>query len=165
MRVFLTGASGTGKTSVGKILADRLNLDHMPSVSRQSPFKHGSVNAQRWIQQELVEVANDAGVHDRTLIDVYGYNQAYGQTLLNGHLLESVAAWASTDPIVIYFPILFNAVEDGVRPTDKDFNITVDASIKTALDVFLEGRYVAVGEGTAEERADDIYEYIQGVTH
>jgi hypothetical protein len=136
MKIFLTGASGTGKTTVGKLLSNHYDLPLQPSISRTSPFKIGTVEHQEYISNKIFELAMTGpdSVFDRAPLDIVGYDLAYGFPELSVNSLLNAVAWAQTKPLVIYFPVYWEPEDDGFRPTDEKTTSIVDLSIKTQLE-------------------------------
>lgn len=96
--IYLTGLAGSGKTSVAKILSERLNAilipefvdpipDNVMNTRVTSPYEQ-KLSAERWALYQFAQ-KNDA-VHglrgtiivDRTWIDALTYARVYGQDVL-----------------------------------------------------------------------------------
>ena len=163
MIIYLAGASGTGKTTIGDMLARHFDIEHHPSVSRSSPYEHGSRQHQIYTEEMIYQTMNLPGVHDRTLLDVYGYNTFNGYTDLNEEMHGKIIEWANSNPLVIYFPIFFEPENDGVRPTDKTVNAVVDSIIHSGLENIMPNRFITVKNEPVEARFESIIKSIKAV--
>lgn len=137
MKIFLTGASGTGKTTVGKLLSNHYDLPLQPSISRTSPHKIGTTDHQKYISQKMFELAmseDEDSVFDRSPLDIVGYDLAYGFPELSVSSLLNSVIWVQTKPLVIYFPVYWEPEDDGFRPTDEKTTTIVDLAIKSQLE-------------------------------
>lgn len=152
--VFLTGASGTGKTTVAKLLSEKLNLVHPPSVSRSCPHPISTNQAQTWIGAKTFEQAMsiEGSVMDRTPMDCSGYNSAFG--LHNQQADDNrVKLFAATNPFVVYFPIYWPAEDDGFRPVSPSLNRIVDNYIVYLLKIN-DIKYMTVQNEPATDRTE-----------
>lgn len=162
MQIFLCGSSGQGKTTVGKLLSEKYDEDHVTDVSRTSPYTHGTKDHQKYLHSKIGKLSTAPGVHDRTLIDVLAYNYAFDFTSLNANLIQDIEVWSNTKPCVVYFPVLLDVEDDGVRTTDFKTNADVDQMIRRTLYMFLDDGFLTLPLASPEERVKMIERYMEG---
>lgn len=163
MSIFLTGASGTGKTTLGKLIADELGFYQSPSVSRLNPHPMGTKAFQEWTSNMIYNQSMmlTKRVFDRTPFDVVAYDRVFntGNIILDRMRTKY---FADTKPIVLYFPVYWPAEDDGFRPTDVSG--PVDECIKEQLDFFNIDYYTVLNE-SPELRLSHCREFIQERLH
>lgn len=163
MNIFLTGASGTGKTTTGRLLAEHYGLTLQPSLSRTSPHEIGSKKHQEYIAEKLFDLATKDrdSVFDRTPLDVVGYDLAYGYVSQAINSMTLATVWKNEcKPTIIYFPVYWQPEDDGVRPVDKRTTTLVDVTIKTQLQ---DVPHFVVDNESPEARLKSIANYIDNL--
>lgn len=162
MNIYLTGAHGTGKSSVAKIIKSRADFCTVPSASRNSPYEMGTEEHQRYVMDKVFtqHSKHDALVLERTPLDVYSYTRLMKiEAEYNRQQMKVEAffrALKHTNQPVFYFPISFELENDGIRPGEVE-QIQVDKFIYD----YLENNnihYHAIPNATPSERADFILE-------
>lgn len=164
MNIYMTGAHGTGKTSVAEEIARTTEFSNLKSVSRWSPHVSGTPENQRFIMEKVQKRCNMTNhcVHERTPLDVFAYTSLMGieseytpQKMKVERFLDHLK---HTGNKIFYFPVLFDLESDGVRPGKWEQSV-VDKTIKTQLDN--SGvNYATVPMGSVEERAQFILKEI-----
>jgi hypothetical protein len=181
MRILLVGASSTGKSTILKMMGKKYkDLKLITEVVRRLVKSEGLVineggrtaTQKRVFDIYLKELEQDNYVSDRCLVDVLGYSFAnYALMDLNDperpifheecqRQMAEVIDWFNDhdDVKLIYFPIEFDSVDDGVRSTDEGYRQSTDYFMKRILNS-LRVNYLTV-HGTPEERMKQISEYI-----
>lgn len=177
-RIFLVGASGTGKSTVYRALRDLLpNVPTISNVAR-TLMSQGKVTLntssgaenQRIIFNEFIDrineyPANHPLISERHLIDCLAYTRAMLMRLRpsdpayrdmrieEGEEDDLLLMYMASHPSdqFIYFPIEFPMEDDGVRSNDPIFRADTDQNIRRLLNIYTDGEYLTV-TGTAEER-------------
>lgn len=183
MKILLVGASSTGKTTILNMMDSKYNK--ITEVVRRlvkdkgiDINEHGSIETQKLIFDTYVNELsnNDNYVSDRCLIDVLGYTTTNytrmdeTDPLKNDMLTElgreydAMFEWfaENKDVKIIYFPIEFDSVDDGVRSTDEQYRKETDENMKLLVGCVKEvlGYDYLTVHGTPEERLKQINEYI-----
>lgn len=164
MNIYFTGSHGTGKTTTAKLLSNRTAFGILPSVSRNSPYKPGTVEHQGYVMDKVSQrtMRHDQTIQDRTPIDVLAYTQMMNFESEYAHQLMRVDRFlrgiAHSGEPLFYFPIVFPLQSDGVRP-GKWEQIEVDSLIRPLLNR-LPVNFYTMPSGTPEERVDFILERI-----
>lgn len=155
-KIFMSGCSGSGKTTVAKLLSDKTGLSIIDGVARKSPHKIGTKENQDYIYHELGRQFWQDGIHCRTIIDV----AAYSDLINHYHYYLFDDFWGSYrhHPLV-YFPYPDWGIEDdGFRPTDEDTNRRVDSFIKERLDSY-NIKYLHLSAKSPEDRVEEILDF------
>ncbi len=165
----IAGAHSTGKTVTMNILKKKypaLNL--VSEAARNCPYplnEKTTFQSQDWILREQIrkEVAvpfTDITISDRTVYDQlaysrYSYNHN-GMTFSEFEMIEKrILAWGKTYDLIVYFPIQFDLVNDGVRSTSTQYREEIDELIINLLESYAPNRFIIV-KGESEERAQKI---------
>lgn len=157
--LYFTGSSGTGKTTLSLSVSSALKFSIVDGISRSSPFLQGSDEHQQYVSRRVFRkcvLQKDKTIHCRTPIDVMAYttvNNAYSP-MDDQHC----RLFAATNPIVVYFPMLHDIEDDGVRPTDRVFNENIAKQIKASLDRY-NIKYLRLEPGKVSDRVSKIIEY------
>src|SRR5687767_3672637 len=133
MKIGLTGASGTGKTTLAKELSKKYNLRHITNVARTSPgAEFGMLTSNASLQNQLIIMntlkfwaEQDAIVSDRIVADAYIYLKMAGISLdmpTNNFVLNQLYSNLSDYDVIIYCPLYEWDVEsEGVRNLDSNY--------------------------------------------
>lgn len=166
MRIFFTGAQGTGKTTLMSSIPDTYNK--IQNITRSTIVnnglaynKDGNDESQKAIFSAYLEEFNkhekEFCISERSLIDVLAYTlfqgsigKCSGETIrYQENVIKEYVQNHCTD-LYIYFPIEFDVVDDGTRSTDEKYRKAIDYYIKDELKR-LDVDYTTI-TGTQEER-------------
>lgn len=171
MKVGFCGSHGTGKTSVAVGLAERMGYRLVTSASRRVHALGYDINDKASVvSQAATSMARlaaqvDAGfnfISDRTLLDSMAYNEYQLEHMWADDpkaqfwydTMDIITAHMMNDyDIVIYFPITFPLIEDGVRATDLEYQADIDRRIKTFLEKYRLKVYT-MPNGEVQDRID-----------
>lgn len=165
-RIAIVGSFSTGKTTLAETAAEPLGLPLLPEVAREvaaEGFKLDKdatpeVETLIFLRQYRNEMRHPGFIADRSLIDVMAYA---GWVLDHQDRRREFALWDACVDIaehrlrtqythVIYLPIEFPIVPDGLRPMDTDFQSDIDRRILGLLDRY--GLAYETLTGSIEER-------------
>ena len=167
VRIILTGAQGTGKTTLMNALAgDKIKkISHIRKTAEENGIDISSVTEAG--QKELYKTlkkelsSKKSYVSDRGLSCVAAYTFSGA---VEGTIKKSVAdkqyldlvKFVNNNPdvLIVYVPIEFEVENDGVRSTDKEYQAMIDFFIKNILETS-KTPYITV-TGTVEERVAQI---------
>jgi predicted ATPase len=173
-RIIITGAHGTGKTTLMNALAED-GTRTISQVDRKVVEENGwghSENTNTECQKAIYKAikkelsSKRSYISDRGLscVAAYTFNKA-----LIGEIPRKVAEKQyldlakfhreNPDILVVYTPIEFPLVTDGVRSTDPQYQEQIDFLIKNILDT-TETPYITV-HGTVEERKAQVEEELK----
>lgn len=174
VKVTIVGAQGTGKTTVLNYFRNTF-LTPITEVARNLSKQGVKINedgdkkSQDVIFQTYYDLLSQDidYISDRGLFDVIAYTSYLDdtgkindnhETLINQ--LNKLELFIKNNPnaIVVYFPIEFQLVDDGVRSTNESFRTSIDNRIKELLEYFYPD-YITV-HGTPEERIKQIIDAI-----
>src|SRR5574338_650632 len=157
MNIYMTGASGTGKTSLAQGLCGRLALNEAPSVARTSPYKMRTQECQDYVMHCVDYQCRTAtqSVVTRTPIDVYGYSFVWQLDFVPPLVVSH--RFLRTHPILLYLPKYWEPEDDGFRPLEKQDS--VDEAITWALQKF-EADYFTIQNESVADRADHVIEWL-----
>lgn len=167
MNVYMSGPHGCGKSTTAKIVAEKSGLGLLPSASRSSQHKQGTVEHQDYVMDQVYKrcATYDVVVHERTPFDAYAYTEVAGlDQLLEKHQMKMDAfarSMKNQGDILFYFPITFPLYQDGVRPDEKT-QAAVDDIMRSHIER-TEVPCLMVPGGTPEDRADFILSSIEKV--
>ena len=171
-RIVLTGAHGTGKTTVLNMFKEGgypVITEVVRKLAREKGIKineMGDDEAQKMIfNTYLKEFEADEFVSDRGLTDVMAYtlylvNKGKCQTGLLESQLNELKNFKvrNSDIAYFYFPIEFELEDDGVRSIDPEFQRDIDKNLKTILKEA--GINYFLVHGTPEERFQQIVDLV-----
>lgn len=172
-KIGIIGTHGVGKTALVNVLGKTLDLPVVAETARDCPHpinEKGNILTQEWI------LANQIGremshfrtgmVSDRTTLDIVGYTMwltKHGRVSLEDYqrLTRAACAWAITYDAILYVPIEFKLVGDGVRSVNEEYQTAVD---KNLLDLLSSGVYrYTVITGNEVERAEKAIRYLDSI--
>lgn len=149
-RIAVVGSFSTGKTTLAEAAAEPLGLPLLPEVAREvaaEGFKLDKdatpeVETLIFLRQYRNELRHPAFIADRSLLDVMAYA---GWVLEHQERRREFALWDACLDIaehrlrtqythVVYLPIEFPIVPDGLRPLDEDFQRDIDRRILELLE-------------------------------
>lgn len=172
-RIILTGAQGTGKTTLMNELAK--DKTRTLSIARETAIRTGwtpDKGVDEEYQKELFAdvlkavSSKKSYISDRglTCVAAYTFSGALDEVISKKTADSQYMKLAkfhhdNPDVAVIYLPIEFDLVDDGVRDTDKENQAKIDFLIKNLLDT-AEIKYLTV-TGTVEERLKQIEDYLK----
>jgi len=169
MRITIMGSHGTGKTTLAKALAEKLNFRYIHDVVREEAVKKGfTINentppeVQLWLlirQWELETTTPEGWVADKSLFDYL----VYGDLILKDESVKKIIRWfiqrnARYD-FVFYLPIEFPMENDGIRSVSPEFRESIDRLFRKCLDEF--GVKYIVLSGSPEERIEQALSHIK----
>jgi nicotinamide riboside kinase len=154
MKAALTGAHGTGKTTLSSHMAEKmrqtLKVGHTPEIPRlfieeigdntifqrgNNSFARQALIIARQIETEssMLSSGLDLLICDRTIVDHWAYTEILFPTevaTLEGQAWKSmVARWVASYDLICRLPIEFAMEVDGVRESDDHFRNDVDEKI------------------------------------
>jgi predicted ATPase len=119
MRIAFTGASGTGKTTLAKYIAEKHGLEVNPVGSRSvaqamgfaSPYDVDAAGKRKEFQRELLaskliwETERESFVTDRTPLDNLAYTVMHGVDVIDDQMLAAAIAGLHRYTHVVFCPI------------------------------------------------------------
>lgn len=167
-RIILTGAQGTGKTTLMNVLAadgtKTLSIARDTAIEFGWPVSDDKVEEyQKTLFDELYNAvsSNDNFVSDRglTCIAAYTFSDAIDgkiskKTADNQYLTLQKFHADNPDILIVYVPIEFDIEDDGLRSTSKQEQAKIDYLIKNLLDT-AGVKYITV-TGSVEERVAQV---------
>lgn len=169
MKITIMGSHSTGKTTLAKALAKKLNFRYIHDVVREEAVKKGfTINentppeVQLWLllrQWELETTTPEGWVADKSQFDYL----VYGDLILKDEIAKKTMRWfvqrnARYD-FVFYLPIEFPMENDGIRSVDPAFRENIDRLFRNCLDEF--GIKYIVLSGSIEERIKQALNHIK----
>lgn len=174
-RIILTGAQGTGKTTLMNALATdgtkTLSIAREQAIEAGwSPETGSSEEYQKKLFAALLKAVSSKRnyVSDRGLSCVAAYtfdgalNGSIKKKTADSQYMKLVKFHAENpDVLLVYLPIEFELENDGVRNSNKEDQLKMDFLIKNLLDTS-EVKYITV-TGTVEERVKQIEDYLKSI--
>lgn len=173
MRIAFAGASGTGKTTQLKLLADRYNLPINPVGSRsvaldmgfQSPYDVDAAGKRAEFQHRLIkakigwESGYDRFITDRTTADNLAYTILHGSPYSWISYAEEAINHLSRYDLVFFFPLesFYCHGDDPARMADLEYHRVYER----VLSQLLSCRHV-IHVGPTATRAAQIDEVVRG---
>lgn len=178
IKIGMTGAQGTGKTSMAEAMQKVAfrNFALVPSTARQIKAYGYPINREATeLSQILVpllrmidEAEATANKHnqlykqgiisDRTLVDSLAYTMYQtAHVWEHGEMIEHITfrltqMYMRTYNVLLYFPIYWDSVDDGVRDSDEAYRREIDLNVKSVLEL-LDVDYWTVPNVSPEERS------------
>lgn len=157
VKIILTGAAGTGKTTLNKALQPILeqeydNLEIIDSMSEKFFKKEDfeDLNSDRYLQAQknIYEYAKNQYLADRNILSSRGFADSYAyikhsydktfkkefQDLIKENFENNKKLMLSSRVYTFYIPIEFEIEGKELRSTNKEFQKETDRNIKEFLD-------------------------------
>ena len=162
MRIVIAGSHGTGKTTLAKALAERLNLNYIPDIVREEAAPKGftinentPMEVQMWLvsrQWELEKTTPESWIADKSLFDYFIYGGLVLEDKNVKEVIKDIVRRNAKYDFVFYLPIEFPMERDGLRSPDSKFHEKIDRRFKECLAEF--GVKYTVLSGSVEERVN-----------
>ena len=170
MKLALSGAHGTGKTTLIKAVHDYLKVDREIEICREVPrvigevvedkeyFRRGNNTELRQCTIFLFQVMEDffvssradISLSDRTMVDHLAYTEIlfpeFSTTSEYRVISNAVQRWLSTYDHIVKVPIEFQVEDDGTREADLEFQKAIDTKIDELYATF--GIYPSIVSGS-----------------
>ena len=160
MKVAITGAMGVGKTTLAEQIGQMQLMRVLPEVARVMEDLGYKLDAEATPEleskiadyQSRLENEYTEWVADRCLVDTLAYTMALfpEENRLQNEINDKLCD-AEYD-IILYIPPEFPIENDGVRSTDKEFQQTIDRTIRMILSTM---KNVFIIRGSREERLQE----------
>lgn len=176
MRITITGASGTGKSTLAELLSDRLQLPLIPELARvicqEKGFSRiGEIPDQEQFKLEVLlrqieaERKLEAFIADRSVLDCWilwqRWNICSAMTYDTEKIYDLTRAHVPGYTHVVYIPPLIQPVEDGFRWTDPDYTKQVDRIVRMTLyELGLVDRTLTVTTDNVEDRIHEVLSWL-----
>lgn len=172
--IVLVGSSSTGKSTVFELLKNRLPNYQFISESTRTVAKFGfPINEEGVDETQLAILAFHLKslltpgnlVLDRGLLDnlVYTENLKSVQRKTVEYIEDTFKQVADEYTHIVYFPIEFLSVNDGVRSVNEEWRSQIDQRFKYYLDKYYKDQYLTV-TGSPMQRINQIINYITNGT-
>jgi nicotinamide riboside kinase len=167
-RIAIVGSFSTGKTTLAEAAAEPLSLPLLPEVAREVAAEGFQLDKDAtpevetliFLRQYRNEMRHPAFIADRSLLDVMAYAS---WVLEHQERRREFALWDACVDVaehrlrtqythVIYLPIEFPIVPDGLRPLDVDFQRDIDRRILELLERY--GLGFETLTGSVEDRLE-----------
>lgn len=183
IKIGMAGAHGTGKTSMANAMLKTEAFSKsilVPSTARQIKEYGYPINREATELSQLLvpllrmvdeyeneaKAANEALISDRTLVDSLAYTMYQNDHVWeSGALIEFVSRrltemHMATYDYVLYFPIYWDGVQDGVRDPDENYRRTIDSNVLSILEL-MNIKYLMVPNVSPEQRAEWFLQILQ----
>lgn len=173
IKIWMCGAQGTGKTTILNLFKEAgfpVITEVVRTLAKEKGIainQDGTDKSQEIIFSTYKEVlgSTDKYISDRGLVDVLAYTESgvdAGKVRpeISKQQYEELEKFVNNTPnlYIIYFPIEFGVVADGVRSTDEEYRKEIDTNIREILDN-LGVEYLTV-HGNPVERFRQILDYV-----
>lgn len=164
MNIYLTGASGTGKSTLANALASKLDMQVSPSVARQSPYEMGSAENQSYVGSKVWHQikTSDNSIVTRTPLDVLAFSSLWGHDTYMDRYRS--ADFCSQGNIILFCPLYWQPEDDGFRPTDMAELKRVNNLIRDFLECTGAEYYTVLNE-PVDYRVQSVIQYLETVSY
>lgn len=145
MRIAIVGSHSTGKTTLLRLLSERLEISTLSEVAREmiaesDKLPHHMTAAERGdfqmgILREQIrrELAAEAFLSDRSVFDAVAYSF---DTPSYGELLSAAKAHGDARPYdrIFFLPVEFPLEGDGIRNQDEEYRLAVENELLKILE-------------------------------
>lgn len=164
MNIYLTGASGTGKSTLAQGLSDVLGLQVSPSVARLSPHEMGTAENQAYVGGKVWHQCKNAqdSIVTRTPLDVLAFSSIWGHDTYMDRYRS--AEFCSQGNIILFCPLYWQPEDDGFRPT----NMAELKRVNHIIREFLEStgaEYYNVLNEPVDYRVQSVIQYLDTVSY
>lgn len=175
-RITVTGASGTGKTTVASLLAVSLGLPLIPEIARQLCLelgykRIGEIPDQEGFKKQVLqkqieeESKQQYFVADRGALDCWvlwqRWNICTAMTFDTEFIYEKVKAHLGSYTQIIYIPPAFEASSDEFRWTEPDYIKQIDRLTRMSLfELSVMDKVYTVKSDRPEKRLAEIQEFL-----
>lgn len=171
----LCGSHSTGKTTLLHVMKEKYpELNIVTESARDCPYplnEKTNMQSQEWIMRAQISkemsyplesiVLTDRTTYDQLAYTKYAYDAGNITFDQYDYIVKYLTTWGLLYDFVLYIPIEFDLVCDGVRSVDKEYQKQIDSFIQQAMKSYVGGhRYVEV-KGSIEERCSKISEVIE----
>jgi|SRR6478752_10150367 len=162
MNIYITGASGTGKTTLATELSRKLDLPVATSVARTSPYKMGTWDNQKYISDAVNNQCHalDEHIVTRTPLDVLAFTTVWRYDTHEDRMRS--AEFVTKRPVILYCPSYWAPEDDGFRPTDIEDHYCVDRVIREFLEYSGADFYTVLNE-PVKQRSENAIKFIRRV--
>lgn len=172
--IALVGSSSTGKSTVFELLKLKLNNYTFLSESTRTVLNYGfNINENgddatqlAILSYHLRSLLNPGNlILDRCILDNYAYsiNLKNVQECTRDYIFNTLSIVKNEYTHVVYFPIEFGSVNDGVRSVNEEWRREVDLSFKYLLETLYPNQYLTIF-GSPKQRTEQILNYLNNGT-
>jgi len=172
--IALVGSSSTGKSTVFELLKLKLSNYAFLSESTRTVLNYGfNINENgddatqlAILSYHLRSLLNPGNlVLDRCILDNYAYSMNLDdvQECTRDYIFNTLSIVKNEYTHVVYFPIEFESVNDGVRSVNEEWRREVDSSFKYLLETLYPNQYLTVF-GSPKQRTEQILNYLNNGT-
>lgn len=182
VRVALTGASGTGKTTIANFIQKQFGLEYNPVGSRsvakemgfESPYDVDKAGKRNEFQRRLLddkiawEKERESFVTDRTTLDNLVYSMLHNVQNIDSAFLKKAVTALHRYTHVIYFPFdaFCEPAGDATRVADLTYHELYDFALWGLIDRYIpknrEQRFMVLDQAELAEREYDVLSLLKG---